>query len=117
MFSYCHPDFLCTQYRCQLIAKEIFLYQSDIICLQECDQKVFDNYYKPLLCTGLGHYTGTYCNKGKNSRVAEGCACFINNNSLNVLRIINVPFKNVLKSDSKLNGNNIFNTIITFNLI
>jgi len=104
LFNYCHKDFLSTDYRCQLIAKEILAYQSDIICLQECDRKVFDHYYRPLFCKSL-NYTGIFFNK--DAGVAEGCACFINNDSLNTLRIVNVPFKNVFKKDARLNGNTI----------
>lgn len=90
-----------TDYRCQLIMKEILTYRADIICLQECDKKVFNTYYRPLLCNSF-NYTGAFFNK--DSAVSEGCACFINNDCLNVLRVVNVPLKNVFKKDTRLNG-------------
>jgi hypothetical protein len=59
MYSYCPRDYLETEYRVQLTAKELVAYDADVVCLQECDSKTFDLYLKPLF-NSLGcsvHYT------------------------------------------------------------
>jgi hypothetical protein len=59
MYSYCPRDYLETEYRVQLTAKELVAYDADVVCLQECDSKTFDLYLKPLFGS-LGcsvHYT------------------------------------------------------------
>ena len=59
MYSYCPRDYLETEYRVQLTAKELVAYDADVMCLQECDSKTFDLYLKPLF-SSLGcslHYT------------------------------------------------------------
>ena len=43
--------------RKQLVLKELLGYHADIVCLQECDQKVFDTYYRPHL-QAEGHVNG-----------------------------------------------------------
>lgn len=92
MFKYCDKNHLETEYRSQMVAKELLSYNADIICLQECDKKVFDSYLNPLLNNDgfLGHYTN------KSSRVLEGCATFTK--GLRVLRRIDLPVKNILKN-------------------
>ena len=47
MYPYCSPYAMEFDYRGQLILKEIIGYNSDIICLQECDLKVFSNFLYP----------------------------------------------------------------------
>lgn len=59
MYSYCPRDYLETEYRVQLTAKELMAYDADVVCLQECDAKTFELYLKPLFGS-LGrsvHYT------------------------------------------------------------
>jgi mRNA deadenylase 3'-5' endonuclease subunit Ccr4 len=75
-----------------MLAKELLSYNVDIICLQECDKKVFDTYLDSLLKNNgfLGHYTN------KSSNVLEGCATFTK--GLRVLRRIDLPVKNILRN-------------------
>ena len=47
MYSYCSSYAMEFDYRGQLILKELIGYNSDIICLQECDMKIFDNFMEP----------------------------------------------------------------------
>ena len=49
IYSYCDATFLQTEYRVQLVFKELIGYDADIISLQECDYKTFQLYFKPLL--------------------------------------------------------------------
>lgn len=46
-FSYCDPEFLHPKYRAPRIFKEIKQLNPDIICLQECDLDLFNEFYKP----------------------------------------------------------------------
>jgi hypothetical protein len=87
-----------TEYRAQLILTELLSLDADIICLQECDHKVFDLYLNPFL-THRG-YTGIYTNKS--SSVAEGCAMFIKENKFVLLRRIDAPLKSVIKEDDRM---------------
>ena len=86
---------LQTEYRIQRILAELLAYQADVICLQECDRKMFQLYLLPLL--GLVGYSGHYTNKA--SSVLEGCATFIHTHSLRVLQNVDLPLKNVLRLD------------------
>lgn len=47
-------------------------YNADILCLQEVDNKIFQNFLSPIL--GCEGYNGLFYKKGK--EVAEGLACF-----------------------------------------
>lgn len=61
-------------YRCQLVFLQIKAHQfPHMINLQECDEKIYLNYYKPILHSYdySCHYTG------KTSGTPEGCALFI----------------------------------------
>ena len=49
IYSYCDASFLQTEYRVQLVFKELIEYDADIISLQECDYKTFQLYLQPLL--------------------------------------------------------------------
>lgn len=71
LFPYCPPYALNIDYRKQLFIKEIIGYNSDIICLQEVDGKIFDLDLVPIL--------ETKCMKGnlrKKGTTAEGLATF-----------------------------------------
>ena len=70
LYPYCNIRYLETEYRLQLTIKELLTYNiSDIICLQECDYKLFFNYYNPLFIS-LGYNYNNYLNKSSN--VLEG---------------------------------------------
>eukprot|EP01034_Spumella_vulgaris_P044816 gene44816-55769_t len=61
MFNYCDPAHLDTEYRMQRVWLELRAYDADVVCLQECDRKVFEMYLRPLM-EGEG-YIGHYTNK------------------------------------------------------
>lgn len=71
LFPYCPPYALSTDYRKQLILKELLGYNADIICLQEVDSKVFSNDLIPAL-SSVG-FDGVFGKKG--GAVSEGLAC------------------------------------------
>jgi len=58
LFNYCPAEYLGVDYRCQLALEEILAYNADVVCLQECDAKLFHSYYRPLLA--LRGYQGTH---------------------------------------------------------
>ena len=62
--------------RIPMIVAELKAYKADIICLQEVDGSVYDDYLQPVL-KALG-YDGYYSNKASSQR--EGCAMFWNTN-------------------------------------
>ncbi|XP_026738408.1 2',5'-phosphodiesterase 12-like [Trichoplusia ni] len=72
LHPYCPPYALHIDYRKQLILKELLGYNSDIICLQEVDCRLFNHFLQPILASeGL---SSSFYKKGK--EVAEGLACF-----------------------------------------
>lgn len=72
LFPYCPAYALGIDYRKQLILKELIGYNSDLICLQEVDKKVFVYDLNPVL-SNYG-YESIFNLKG--GLVAEGLACF-----------------------------------------
>ena len=76
LFSHCPTYALDIDYRKQLLIKEILGYNTDVMCLQEVDEKVFENDLRPIL--SLQGYTGVFHKKGNS--VSEGIACFVNTN-------------------------------------
>ncbi|KAF7278313.1 hypothetical protein GWI33_008531 [Rhynchophorus ferrugineus] len=74
LFPYCPPYALNINYRKQLLLKEIIGYNSDLICLQEVDRRVYKNDLQPIL--SHYNYNSTFYLKG--GEVAEGLAFFYN---------------------------------------
>lgn len=72
LFPYCPPYALAIDYRKQLIIKELVGYNSDIICLQEVDRKVFETDLFPIF--SLLGYNGIHNRKGDD--LSEGVAIF-----------------------------------------
>lgn len=72
LFPYCPPYALAIDYRKQLIIKELIGYNSDIICLQEVDRKIFETDLYPTLSTFC--YGGIFTRKGED--LSEGVATF-----------------------------------------
>lgn len=97
IFSYVNSSYLDTNYRIQRIQAEIISYESDILCLQECDHKLFDGYYLPLL---KQQYYGYHTNKS--SSVLEGCATFISTKSFRVITKFELALKDILRSSTEL---------------
>lgn len=81
LFPYCPPYALAIDYRKQLFMKEILGYNSDIICLQEVDSKIFDLDLVPFL--RMSNYVGTFKPKGQ---TAEGLATFFNSKKFSLIR-------------------------------
>ncbi|XP_014603536.1 PREDICTED: 2',5'-phosphodiesterase 12 [Polistes canadensis] len=74
LFPYCPAYALEMNYRKQLILKELIGFNSDIICLQEVDNKIYENDLVPNL--SLLGYKSVF--NTKNS-MSEGLAIFFNN--------------------------------------
>ncbi|XP_015510986.2 2',5'-phosphodiesterase 12 [Neodiprion lecontei] len=74
LFPYCPPYALDIDYRKYLILKELIGYNSDIICLQEVDSKIFQHDLLPTLSTL--DYNGVFNRKG--GTVSEGLSTFFN---------------------------------------
>ena len=49
LYPYCSSYAIDFSYRGQLILKEVLGYNSDIICLQECDMKIFHSFLQPAM--------------------------------------------------------------------
>ena len=49
LYPYCPPYALNFYYRRQLILKELLDYHADIICLQECELKMFESFLEPAM--------------------------------------------------------------------
>lgn len=73
LFPYCNKMYLDIDYRKQLFIKELIHYNSDIICLQEVDAKIFEYDLKMVFECGMQTYAGTFKPKGTTS---EGLATF-----------------------------------------
>ena len=72
MYPYCSPYAIAFDYRGQLILKEIIGYNADILCLQECDLKVFLHFLHPAMKEE--GFEGSFLRKG--GEMPEGEAIF-----------------------------------------
>ncbi|GMH35852.1 hypothetical protein BSKO_03720 [Bryopsis sp. KO-2023] len=73
LFRYCDTRFLDVEYRKQLILAEILGFHADVVCLQEVDKRVFEDYLKPQMA--VEGFQGVYTNKA--GSVKEGSAMFV----------------------------------------
>ena len=73
LFPYCPAYALKIDYRKQLFIKEILGYNSDILCLQEVDMKIFDFDLRPVLEDVQNGFKGIIAQKGT---CGEGIATF-----------------------------------------
>ncbi|KAK2582431.1 hypothetical protein KPH14_004741 [Odynerus spinipes] len=73
LFPYCPEYALDMDYRKQLILKEILGFNSDIICLQEVDSRIYNNDFMPTL--SMLHYSSVFNTKNESP---EGLAIFFN---------------------------------------
>ncbi|CCW66562.1 unnamed protein product [Phytomonas sp. Hart1] len=72
IYPFATDEMLDIENRKMRILQELLMYHSDLICLQECGQKLFKGFLEPALrACGYGAY---YRNKTGNSQ--EGCALF-----------------------------------------
>ncbi|XP_017050590.2 2',5'-phosphodiesterase 12 [Drosophila ficusphila] len=82
LFSYCPAKYLQIDYRKPLFINEIIGYNSDIICLQEVDQRIFDFDLKEILEQPPYNFHGILAPKGK---CAEGVAIFFRTSRFELL--------------------------------
>ncbi|XP_014482436.1 PREDICTED: 2',5'-phosphodiesterase 12 isoform X2 [Dinoponera quadriceps] len=82
LFPYCPGYALDIDYRKQLILKEIIGFNSDIICLQEVDSKIYERDLLPSL--SMLNYDGVFVTKNE---VSEGLAMFFNHERFEILNI------------------------------
>ncbi|XP_032687861.1 2',5'-phosphodiesterase 12-like [Odontomachus brunneus] len=82
LFPYCPEYALDINYRKQLILKEIIGFNSDIICLQEVDRKIYE--YDLLPSLSMLNYDGVYVTKNE---ISEGLAMFFNNERFEILKV------------------------------
>ena len=99
IYSYLHDEsYLDIEYRAGLTYQELSSYNADIICLQECDARVFDVYYMPQF--NALNYSSFYSNKAGGT--SEGCALFVNKRHLIPLTALTIRLKDLLFSDPLL---------------
>ncbi|XP_017065397.2 2',5'-phosphodiesterase 12 [Drosophila eugracilis] len=82
LFSYCPSKYLQKDYRKPLFINEIIGYNSDLICLQEVDQRIFDFDLKEILEQPPYNFQGLMAPKGK---CAEGVAIFFRKSRFELL--------------------------------
>lgn len=75
LFPYCPPSALAIDYRKKLHIRELIGYNSDLICLQEVDKKLFDWDFS--ICLKHNGFSGEFYKK---KEVPEGLATFYNQN-------------------------------------
>ncbi|KAE9031310.1 hypothetical protein PR003_g10334 [Phytophthora rubi] len=81
LFPYVDASVIKETRRIQLILQEIEENNSDIVCLQEMGEHVYQKFFEPMM-TSLG-YHGFY--SGKTGTTNEGCATFVRTNRFEVV--------------------------------
>ena len=94
-FGYCPKYALAIDYRQQLLLKEIVGYHGDIVCLQECGRRLFNEYLSPMMASR--GYTGAI--KYKCGVMPEGGAIFYNNSKFTLVYQHNFELKESLIND------------------
>ena len=92
LYPYCPKYALKLGYRMNLLIKEIVGFNADILCLQECELKMFEIYLKPVL--QMHNYDG-YLNL-KTGEMPEGEALFIKSNKFTHLKDVSISVKDAL---------------------
>ncbi|XP_022232053.1 2',5'-phosphodiesterase 12 isoform X2 [Drosophila obscura] len=82
LFPYCSPQSLLIDYRKQLLIKELIGYNTDLICLQEVDQKIFDVDLKNVLEMPPHNFYGMMAPKGI---CTEGVSVFFRRSRFDLL--------------------------------
>ena len=96
LYPYCPPYALDISYRQQLLLKEISGYSADLICLQECGLKLFQNNLNPALET-MGFEGLLRCKAGE---VPEGEATFFRKSKFALLSQHDVVLNESFLGDS-----------------
>ena len=95
LFPYCPPYAMDISYRQQLLLKEIPGYNADLICLQECGLKLFQNNLQPALET-MGFEGLMRC---KGEEVPEGEATFFRKSKFSLISQHDIVLKEALLND------------------
>ena len=95
LFPYCPPYAMDISYRQQLLLKEIPGYNADVICLQECGFKLFQNNLQPALET-MGFEALMRC---KGEEVPEGEATFFRKSKFSLISQHDIVLKEALLND------------------
>ncbi|KAF7259248.1 hypothetical protein EG68_03709, partial [Paragonimus skrjabini miyazakii] len=104
IFRHCPLENLDQSYRLPLILRELFAYQADLICLQEVDVGVFQQYLKPAMKCHL-NMEGIYVGKRRlresdnppgfkvflHEEKAEGCVIFYRPSRFELVRECHLP--------------------------
>lgn len=96
LFPYCPPYAMDISYRQQLLLKEIPGYNADLICLQECGFKLFENNLQPALET-MGFEGLMRCKGGE---TPEGEATFFRKSKFSLITRHDIVLKEALLNDS-----------------
>ncbi|XP_065644098.1 2',5'-phosphodiesterase 12 [Hydra vulgaris] len=92
LYPYCPKYALKLSYRMNLLIKELIGFNADILCLQECELKMFQVSLKPVL--QIYNYEG-YLNL-KTGKMPEGEAIFIRKNKFIHLKDFSISVKEAL---------------------
>ena len=95
-FGYCPKYALAIDYRQQLLLKEIVGYNGDVVCLQECGRRLYDNYLNPVM-TSQG-FAGLV--KYKSGVMPEGEAIFFKKSKFALISEHNFELKEALLNES-----------------
>lgn len=95
LFPYCPPYAMDISYRQQLLLKEIPGYNADLICLQECGFKLFENNLQPALET-MGFEGLMRCKGGE---TPEGEATFFRKSKFSLITQHDIVLKEALLND------------------
>lgn len=95
LFPYCPPYAMDISYRQQLLLKEIPGYNADLICLQECGFKLFENNLQPALET-MGFEGLMRCKGGE---TPEGEATFFRKSKFSLITRHDIVLKEALLND------------------
>lgn len=93
LYPYCPAYALAVDYRKQLYTIELVGYNADIICLQECDRKVFIDHLLPIF--EIEGFVGVMKTKGQ---VPEGTAIFYRKNKFTLVASHDIELSDSLKN-------------------
>ena len=97
LYPYCKPEALVFDYRKSLLIKEISGYNTDIMCMQEVDEKHYLRTFVPQL--ELQGFEGAY--KGKTGNMKEGEAIFFRTAKFKQVADCSIAIRDVLATDSE----------------
>lgn len=96
LFPYCPPDIIKSEYRRQLTLREILGYNTDILCVQEMDTKLFNNYYSKQL--GRKGYEGLL--RQKQGKAHEGVGTFFRRDKFRLIKRHDIDLSTSLFNDA-----------------